>query len=154
MAITITFYVNKSLPSVVSKTLTSAVAVSGELLEPLDEERPRIKIKANSSIESCNYFVIGNNKYFMGPIEKKNDNVWYIPGELDKLSTYETFVRNLTGYVTRGGTANANIIDSADTLLAYKNQVVLPFDNAFSEDSSKGTFVLVTAQNNYHKHTS
>lgn len=149
MAITITFYVNKSLPSVVSKTLTSAVAVSGELLEPLDEERPRIKFKADSNVESCNYFVIGNNRYFMGPIEKKNDNIWFVTGELDKLSTYETFVRNLTGYVGRSQVEKPYIKDPQDTLLAYKTQESIGFSGGWSGSASDGLYLIITAQDGY-----
>lgn len=149
MAITITFYVNKSLPSVVSKTLTSAVAVSGELLEPLEEERPRIKIKANSNIEPCNYFVIGNNRYFMGPIEKKNDNIWFVTGELDKLSTYETFVRNLTGYVGRSQVEKPYIKDPQDTLLAYKTQESIGFSGGWSGSADDGLYLIITAQDGY-----
>lgn len=149
MAITITFYANKSLPSVVSKILANAVAVQGELLEPLEEERPRIRIKANTNVESCNYFVIGNDKYFMGPIDKKNDSVWYVTGELDKLSTYETFVRNLTGYVGRSQVEKPYIKDPQDTLLAYKTQESIGFSGGWSGSANDGLYLIITAQDGY-----
>ncbi len=149
MAITITFYVNKSLPNMVSKTLTGAVAVQGELLDPLEEENPRIRFKANSNVESCNYFVIGNNKYFMGPIEKKNDSVWYVTGYLDKLSTYETFVRNLTGYIGRSQSEKPYIKDPEDTLLAYKTQESIAFSGGWSGSASDGLYLIITAQDGY-----
>ena len=150
---TLTLYKNKSLPNVVSKTLSGGVNVTGQMVNEYDERNPKFQVsKSVSNIDQYDYMLFDGKYYYISTTVQEANNI--IEGQIDPLMSFPDVVGALTCYIERGGTANANIVDSADTLLAYKNQVVLPFDNAFSEDSSKGTFVLVTAQNNYHKHTS
>lgn len=153
MSVTLTLYKNKSLPNVVRKTLSAGTNVTGKMIGEFDERNPQFEVsKSVSNVDQYDYMLFDGKYYYISTTKQDCTNI--IEGQIDPLMSFPDVVGALTCYIERGGTANANIVDSADTLLAYKNQVVVPFNNAFSEDSSKGTFVLVTAQNNYHKHTS
>lgn len=147
---TLTLYKNKSLPNVVSKTLTGAVNVTGQMINEFDEEHPIFQVsKSISNIDQYDYMKFDDKYYFMKPSKQDANNI--VEGQLDPLMSFPNVVGALTCYIERGGTATPYVKDEQDTYLSYKNQNVIEFPSSagFSESEADGAFILVTSQQGY-----
>ena len=148
---TLTLYKNKSLPRVVSKTLTGATSITANPIGPFNERNPRFEVGGISDIDQYDYFEFDGKYYFMQTTVQ--DCTQIVIGYIDVLMSFPSVVGQLDCYIERGDTENPNIPDGADTLLAYQTQDTIQFATGFSEDEADGAYILVTAQNNYHRKT-
>lgn len=147
---TLTLYKNKSLPNVVSKTLTGGVNVTGKMVNEYDERNPKFQVsKSVSNIDQYDYMLFDGKYYYISTTVQEANNI--IEGQIDPLMSFPDVVGALTCYIERGGTATPYVKDEQDTLLAYQNQEKITFANGFSESESDGVYILATAQKSYFK---
>lgn len=147
---TLTLYKNKSLPNVVSKTLSGSVSVTGQLVGEYDERNPRFEVsKSTANIDQYDYMSFDGKYYYISTTKQKAINI--IEGQIDPLMSFPDVVGALTCYIERGGTATPYVKDEQDTYLSYKNQNVIDFPNntGFSEVEADGAFLLITSQQGY-----
>lgn len=147
---TLTLYKNKSLPNVVSKTLTGGVNVTGQMVNEYDERNPKFQVsKSISNIDQYDYMKFDGKYYYISTTVQEANNI--IEGQIDPLMSFPDVVGALTCYIERGGTATPYVKDEQDTLLAYQNQEKIAFANGFSEAEADGVYILATAQKSYFK---
>lgn len=147
---TLTLYKNKSLPNVVSKTLTGGVNVTGQMVNEYDERNPKFQVsKSISNIDQYDYMKFDGKYYYISTTVQEANNI--IEGQIDPLMSFPDVVGALTCYIERGGTATPYVKDEQDTYLSYKNQNVIEFPSSagFSESEADGAFILVTSQQGY-----
>lgn len=145
---TLTLYKNKSLPNVVSKTLSGGVNVTGKMVNEYDERNPKFQVsKSVSNIDQYDYMLFDGKYYYISTTVQDANNI--IEGQIDPLMSFPDVVGALTCYIERGGTATPYVKDEQDTLLAYQNQEKIAFANGFSESESDGVYILATAQKSY-----
>lgn len=150
MSVTLTLYKNKSLPNVVSKTLSTGTNVTGNMIGEFDERNPKFEVsKSVSNVDQYDYMLFDGKYYYISTTKQDCTNI--IEGQIDPLMSFPDVVGALTCYIERGGTATPYVRDEQDTLLAYQNQEKITFANGFSEAEADGVYILATAQKSYFK---
>lgn len=150
MSVTLTLYKNKSLPNVVSKTLSTGTNVTGKMIGEFDERNPRFEVsKSVSNVDQYDYMLFDGKYYYISTTKQDCTNI--IEGQIDPLMSFPDVVGALTCYIERGGTATPYVKDEQDTYLSYKNQNVIDFPSnaGFSEAEADGAFLIITSQQGY-----
>lgn len=123
---------------VVSKTLGTAVDVSGTARGSFEVTGGEIEVASASNLNTYNYCYISETSryYYINRIEILRNGVYVLSLAVDVLKTYDADIRKLTGTVDRQANKyNGYIQDGLYQSLAYSKIVTKAFPNGMINDS-------------------
>lgn len=145
MATEVKCAIYKGDPRVIDKKTTLVKSLECRIVDPFNVVDPSIIITNDSSVENCNYFVIGFRKYFKVGEFKTSNKMLKIRLHEDVLSTWMSKV-----YVV-GTISNASEIISENMKQDYpmdvnKRVCRIKIDNLYDQVRSKPIIVVQTSQ--------
>lgn len=144
----ITLYTNSSMSNVVDKKLTNAQNVSDiSFLESFGDYSPKVRLGVSPG--SHNYAEINGKFYFIEDVRHESDSIHYIYLRLDVLMTYKKEIRNLVGWVNRGGDRAPYLVDNKEPIANYNSMETIEFPAGFDETEEGGCYVILTSQSGY-----
>lgn len=163
MAVKVELRRYSGLPQVIKKNTSLITEATGTFNQPYSLMNPTINLAGSyvSNIPGtfiqeiladgrANYVKIEDKYYFIMDWKIMPNNYVEISLHLDVLTTYQDIISELYVGLERSSTApNKDIQDGMFPTSMNKEYVTIDFPRGFSEDESKGTYILVTAQNGY-----
>lgn len=155
MSVTVELRSYRGLPQVINKYSTIVETITGTFNQPYSLMDPVINVTGDNIQKiltdgTANYVKIEDKYYFIMDWTVMPNNYVEISLHLDVLTTYQDEIRELYVGLERSSTApNKDIQDGMYPTSMNKEYVTIDFPRGFSEDESKGTYILVAAQNGY-----
>jgi hypothetical protein len=142
----ITFYKYTDEPNKLTKTLSDALTLTGDLRSECKIETPEILIESSISINDFNYFYIPdfNRYYFRTGITAVRTNLFRVSGRTDVLMSFNNDIKQfqvLLNHSEVAGTKDYAQSGVWNALVKTKTDIIT-FPNGLSEN---GEFILITA---------
>lgn len=157
MAVTVELRRYRGLPQVIKKNTDFIMDRTGTFNQPYSLMNPTLNIEMGGNALKgylidgyANYVKIDDKYYFIVDWKVMPNNYIEISLHLDVLTTYQDIIGELYVWLERSSTSpNKDVQDGMLPLSMNKEYVTVDFPRGFSEDESKGTYILVAAQSGY-----
>ena len=137
---------NGSEDNKLDKSLTTVMALTGELKEETSIIDPVITIKTNdaSQLVTCNYMTIAefSRKYFIKDIKWKSNDIWEITAHVDVLTSFKSEIKQQYALVQRQE-IDYNLLLSDPCFKVYQNPKIVTKE--FPSGFEGGSYILLIA---------